>query len=417
MILIKTAWNIFRKNFMMNLFTILQMTAVLVITAVMVSSVCIRYQYYTPFKDYFSSNGIFMDWTFYANSDPSRYAFNDMMNNEDFLEEFPEAKGMLSCHSAMMYCSEDTEKLFHAWSYDDELIKRFEPELQEGRWLSITTDPRTVEVVVSENEYGWEVGDTIELAAASFPNDMPFTAKVVGKLREGAKIPGGFFLLEGEPDFNNFYYPYTYEIEQQPALLFSYTALYHLDSGLAKETERDVSQGVISSAFLTFPDDFTEEELFAAQQKLNQYGNVMSFPMSEINENSKKYLHRELYNLLPIIIVLFILAAVSSVSSSALSTRRRLKDYAIYYITGLQWKHCTLVNLIQSVVISAISAVAASAILFAIPYTAYKDTFKIIWNPYLFAAMGGLVLLYFIISMMMPVIIIGRSSPKQILTR
>ena len=70
MILFKTAWNIFRKNIIMNLFTVLQMVAVLVMTAVMVSSICIRYQYYTPFEDYFESNGIFVKFDAYANLNP-----------------------------------------------------------------------------------------------------------------------------------------------------------------------------------------------------------------------------------------------------------------------------------------------------------------------------------------------------------
>lgn len=417
MILFKTAWSILKKNVLMNLFAVLQIAAVLVISAVMVSSVYLRYQYYAPFKDYFSSNGIFMNWLFYANSDPSRNAFNDMMNNEDFLEEFPEAESMLSCHSAMMYCSEDTEKNFHSWSYDDELIRRYEPELQEGRWLSITTDPKVVEAVVSENEYGWDVGDTLEMATASFPDDLPFTVKIVGKLKDGAKIPGGFWMLEGEPDFNNFYYPYTYEVEQQPALLFSYTALYHLDSGLPTETEHDVSQGVTSSGFLTFPDDFTEEELSAVQQQLNQYGSVVSYPMSEINENSKEYLYAEIKSLLPIIIVLFIMAAVGSISSSAISTRRRLRDYAIYSVCGLPWRSCAVINLLQSVIIVFLSVLLAAGTILIAQNTAIGSSFSITWNPWVFTSAAGIVLVYLILSMLMPVIIIGRSSPKQVLTR
>lgn len=418
MILFKTAWNILRKNVLMNLFTVLQIASVLVISAVMVSSVYLRYQYYAPFKDYFSSNGIFMNWLYYANSDPSRGAFDDMMNNEDFLEEFPEAESMLSCHSAMMYCSEDTEKTFHVWSYDDELIRRFEPELQDGRWLSITTDKKIVEAVVSENEYGWEVGDTLEMATASFPDDLPFTVKIVGKLKDGAKIPGGYWMLDGgEPDFNNFYYPYTYEVEQQPALLFSYTALYHLDSGLHKETEKDVSQGVMSSGFLTFPDDYTEEELSAIQQQLNQYGSVVSYPMSEINENSKEYLYAEIKSLLPIIIVLFIMASVGSISSSAMNTRRRLRDYAVYAVCGLPWRKCAVINLMQSVMMAFLSVILAAGAILLAQHTSLGDSFSITWNPWVFISAAGIVLVYLILSMLMPVLIIGRSSPKQVLTR
>jgi len=69
MILLKTAWADFRKNLLMNLFIILQVAVSLVITAVMISTISIRTQYYTPFRDMFTSNGLFLKFNSWLNLD------------------------------------------------------------------------------------------------------------------------------------------------------------------------------------------------------------------------------------------------------------------------------------------------------------------------------------------------------------
>ena len=49
MTIIKTALKNIRKDAVMNLFTMFEMVAVILLVIVMVSSMLIRYRYYTPF--------------------------------------------------------------------------------------------------------------------------------------------------------------------------------------------------------------------------------------------------------------------------------------------------------------------------------------------------------------------------------
>ena len=417
MILVKTAWNIFRKNIVMNLFTILQMIAVLVMIAVMVSSTCIRYQYYTLFEKYFHSKGIFVKYDTYANLNPGKSAFTDMINNEELKNELSNANDVLACHGVMAYDNENPDNTFLSLSYDDAIITAFTPELQKGRWLKTGKETDVIETVVSENAYGWNVGDTIEIYFPNFPDAIPASVQIVGMLKENAKIPGGYIASEGEKDFNDFYYPYSYEIEQMPALLFSYSTLRNLNTGIPRDSDYDVIQALSSSVIITYPDDVSDDIIEQDISKVLQYSGGYAISLDELNNNSMRYLHRQLYNLLPIILVLFILVSVSSISSSALSTRRRLRDYAVYYINGLQWGHCIWINFVQSVITSVIAVIAAFGVLLCIRFTPFQNQIKIIWNPYLFASMGGIIILYFLISMIMPLIIIGKNTPKQILTK
>ena len=79
MILLKTAWNDFRKNSIVNIFIILQVAVSLIITAVMISAISVRSQYYTPFRDILTSNGIFIKFSSSPNYDSSQ------MNIYDYL--------------------------------------------------------------------------------------------------------------------------------------------------------------------------------------------------------------------------------------------------------------------------------------------------------------------------------------------
>ena len=75
-------------------------------------------------------------------------------------------------------------------SYDDDLIGRYQPYQSAGRWLD--SDADEFEVVVSENDNGWKVGDLIEVEMASKDGGVftVQTAKVVGILEEGARAVG-----------------------------------------------------------------------------------------------------------------------------------------------------------------------------------------------------------------------------------
>lgn len=134
-------------------------------------------------------------------------------------------------------------------------------------------------------------------------------------------------------------------------------------------------------------------------------------------KNATAYLWEKAEIFLPIVIILFILASVSSISSSALIVRKSLKNYALYYIIGLQWKHCSLVNLLYSIISLAIAAVAGLAVLIILPHTRLGDMVNIIWSSYIIGAFAILIILQLLISMIMPLIIIGKNTPKQILTK
>ncbi len=203
-------------------------------------------------------------------------------------------------------------------------------------------------------------------------------------------------------------------------MLFSSEYLDNVEIPVDIDPPAEITQQPLGVHLVIYDGDTSPEIMEEGQRmlgKMAEIGMAYTMPFEPIDEGSQKYLYMQVYNLLPIIIVILVLTFVSSVSSTAISTIERLRDYSIFYITGLRWSQCIWINVIQSAIISVISLVLAFAGMYVIGFTPLKDTVTIIWSGWILLAAIGLAVLYMLVSMLMPAIIIRKSSPKEILTR
>lgn len=406
--LLKTAMKTMRRNISMNILSILQMTAALLIASVMVSAICIRYQTYTPFQDYFEGHGLFCKFTTPAH-DGDLYDMSTRIESSEALLSYLSASSALTAHELILTVDDGSENgaMPKAISYDDEIIRRYQPSLQDGRWLS--TEAEEIEIVISENAYGWKVGDIIPFAVGGDDQMLLLEGRVVGVLRDNAEVFGLFRSRNDESDeiYRLLYDSYSFGIEGKPLMLFSYSTLERL--------EPSPLQSIYSSVLLSYPNDTSSETMKKDQQTLNRLGCVMSIDLQTMDVNSKHYLYYEMYRLLPIVAVLMVLVLVSSISSSALSTRRRLRDYAIFYLNGLQWKQCMVVNLLQAFLTGAAAVLLTICGVAVVRFSTLSDTFRILWNGWVVVVLAGMLLVYLLLSMLMPVMMLYSTTPARIL--
>lgn len=403
--LFKTAFRNLKKSPLMNMISFLQLVAVLLITGVMVSSLCIRYRLYTPFADLIQKSGYFATFSNGANrgnGTGERFWYAD---SDEFAEEIG-AESVLSTYDLITYTQwGDGVPAPRLLSYDDEIIKRYKPRLKEGRWLSANSDE--IEAVVSESSFGLRVGDVAEIALvignAAEWELKSFNVRIIGVLDEGAEVYGMISDFDGASNtYRQLFRSFYPDREETSVMLFSHSVLSRFECATS-----------ITQAFITY--DETTYDKAAAMEQIRKAGGS-SVSLDKMYENSHAYLQEELLKLLPIVIVLMILVLVSGVSISALSTRRRLKDYAKYYVVGLRWGQCVLVNLFQSLITAVAAAAASAAVLFVAQYTALADLFMIFWNGWVVLAMIGVTVLYLLFSMIMPTIMLKSVTPKQLLT-
>lgn len=401
----KIALRGIRKNLSMNLLTLLQMTAVLLAAGITVSSVYIRFKSYLPFRDYFEGKGILCEFGGPANEGLDENRCYKYLSTEKEILDRTSAQKVIGIHDVWLspVGAEDIN-LAKILSYDDEFIERFTPELEEGSWLS--TDTNTLELVVSQNDRGWSVGSIITFNCDVMGyRDLKVKGKVVGVLKNGAEI---IYKQRGEEKnyYKNLYYPYYSEREQNEPLILMSASVYEKHLPPAP---------YINNMLLIYPETVSEEIIKRDMKALSKMNAVISRSLEEMDKNSKNYLYEQVYQMLPILIVMMILTAVSSVSSSALSARRNLRDYAKFYLLGLRWKQCGLIHLAEALIIGLASLILAGLGFAVINFTPLSEIWAVFGNKWLFLALGAPLVLHLTFSMIMPVLMLGRTQPKTLL--
>lgn len=402
--LLKTALRNMKKNPVMNIICLIQLTAVFLIAAVMVSAMSVRYRTYLPLKGLLEERGIFSQYHEFF-----RGAVKPGGDREtDAIFSVEELCGYMGANRAVVIRSQTIQSIedysaARAFFYESELINARLPELRRGRWLSDSADE--FEIVITEGLFGLDVGDETELYLGQYHHADIVRARVVGVLEDDAKILGDLNHRDQTGDTYRFLYRELNDFGM-PVILASANTL----NKIYPEDDE-----LFTAAAYFMYDDVSDDELIEALKTAGKMGSSVSLTLGELNENSREYLYSELMKLLPIVIILLILVTVSAVSVSAISARQRLRDYAKYYVLGLQWRQCAAVNFLQALIAGAAALIIACAGLLVIGATALSEEIMIIRNAPLILTLLGILALYLAFSMIMPLLMLRSTSPKELL--
>lgn len=75
-------------------------------------------------------------------------------DDDALISQLSGAEEVIACHQLMTRVDNPSSDDLCALSYDDALIRRYTPKLQNGVWLNETSESNIVEAVISENGYG-----------------------------------------------------------------------------------------------------------------------------------------------------------------------------------------------------------------------------------------------------------------------
>ncbi|MDE7362113.1 MAG: hypothetical protein K2N38_09295 [Oscillospiraceae bacterium] len=418
MTLFKTAMKNYRKDPVMNIIGFVQLVAVFLVTTVMVSTISIRYRTYDALEDILSSKGFYVRFgEFDGAKMPESGLYENVFYSVDKLNAYFNADPLVAVQGAWVanYLEKPDAKTSSApliLFYDDELIERCKPVLKSGRWLSKNADK--LEIVVSENDIlDWKIGETYSLELFHISTYRVIEAEIVGIVENSADIFGyNRFESRGiSGDTFRFLYD-THNSHNEghldrPTIISSSEAL----GRLFPEVEAH-----ITSAFFIYDDDTPDEFIKEKAMLAGQFNGQIVDNLDDLNENSKIYLRGELLTMMPVIVILLSLLIISAISVSAIAARRRLKDYAKYYVLGLQWKQCAAVSLFQALTTAAAALLVSAAALFVIGFTPLSDVITVIVDMRLISALLGILLLYLVFSMIMPLMMLKSATPKQLLT-
>ena len=405
LVTLKSAAKATGKLGIMKIFEVAQLAVVLSIMVMIVSAIVSRYELYLPFEPYLEHKGFLI----YPSTDIEQSEFEASIDNSDYFAS-----------TWFWFGVGKTTDMYEGIAYNTEYIDAYKPPMESGKWFSETDETYEkdgyVPIVISYCDGKYKVGDVIEQMytdAIGNPTDTVRTSyKVIGVTAERANIANYPYYSHGNVpskksaanDYRDIYSVFDYKFAGKPLIMFRRSDVEASFSSFVKN---------ITGCVFVFCDDLSDEEY---EQRANDYSakfnKVNKF--SDVKENSLDYIYEQMYTLFPIALCIFILTVISTVSISAIYTKRQLRNYAIFYICGARWRTCALRSLKNSAITCGIAAAISALVLIVGKLTFLKET-VISFGIWHLAVCAGVIVLYLALSMIMPLAIIGSNEPKEVL--
>ena len=394
--LFKYAAKSFKRYLFQNLLTVIELTAALIMTALMLSSLSLRLSRYTPFINEFEGSGILAVFDTFAYNGELTGEFTPINTDNELSYALGSDVKALGIHFCNAYVK-DKESEYIINSADSELLRRYQPKLKEGEWFK----EKGFTASVSAGS-GYFLGDKITITYFTADNEQKeLEVKVTSVIKEEEKLAG----FSGENDkqqkdtFELFYREA--ESDDKKLILLDESTLPY-----------DMVRAYTGTVLVSFKGEADEETITKA---LHDSGCIYSVSLGNVKKESRKYLYIRIYELLPLIIILCIMAFTGSISTAALSTRQQIRDYGIFILCGLKKQKCIVIGLIESLISLFIAAILSVIILVFIK-TSYPERFYV--TPDTFTISGGFMIaaVFLAVSLAVPLIMIRKSDVKDIIS-
>lgn len=404
----KSAIRQLKRNKFMNILIVVQLAAVMTILCVLVSMVESRMIYYVPFADEINSQGYLCEFDGDVASEKEILENVKGANCEfTYMEQFP-----VNINSDNITIENENTYVPYTDIMSDKWINSYTPQMQSGSWLNDLPDDGYIHVVVTQdNKLGLKTGDIITIHEYDYDikKDIEEKAKVIGVMENKQYLVGLSWFQQTDvanrKNFFDMYYTYNSEIEDLwglcvPKSEIEQSKLYHDDFS------------VVGMGFVIC-DGMGESEMKEVYNYLASYCSPFyTVSLDEIRENSLAYINEQLYILLPIAICIFLLTLITTISVISISINKQLKTYAIFYICGAKWRDCALISFLYSLIVCIIAGVISIASIFII----MQNSLTVIkMGVFEIMAMFVAVIIYLILSAVMPLVIIGKTQPNEIL--
>lgn len=398
----------YEKNFAMNMMVLLQLVLAQLIIIATVSMGTYYIRDYISFRDYLNSEGLYMEVdTFSEKHVPFQYT-------EEIESKLTKCH-VIANHMATLHLSDGfaTYDPFFL-SYDKEAIDHYKPELKSGKWLSeysFDKNNPVYHVVVSSNVMSLAPGTILTAYSLT---DEEFKLEIVGTLKKDATIwghtMGGRFIYD---DYRKMFHElgvldeYTFTIIMNQDEIKAGNELLPEGKGIQSIIDGDV--------LIRFDNDITDDEVDANKKILREYGEYSGMEdISKIREETKKVLLDKVKLYIPLVILLLTMTFISTISGSIIFLKRMLSRYAIFSMCGMSVKKMILLNVMNSFVVAVFSSLIAFILALieeknklvgtAMEVTGYEVTAVVIIG-----------LFYCLIAAIVPIIMLNREPPRELL--
>lgn len=414
----KYALKEFVRNIKFNIFIIIQLAFVFAMIVFAVSSVLQNLRYYIPLSDYLSKDGayIFVNKTVAdlgkdkkVLSSYSEYFDDALFTGQVLLEKELTEEEIAKSQSGDFVGVENPYDA-NAYSYYKNVADLYTPIMVGGDWLSevdkYSGEDDVLHAVITENDYGLKVGDvytqSLPIVDRGFRN---VKIKIIGIMKSGTRSFGMITRYRSDVvlDAKEMFKSYDVNQEGVPLVLFS-----------AEELDKiNCLQSVLGGIMVKFKNGLSDEEYINAVNSTYSLGTSVEF--KEIRENSLKEIKNQMTVLAPIIGGIILLVIVSVLSMSAVNTNKQLRNYGIYYLCGCKWQQCAMINALSIFISEAVAAILAYVALRGAKIAGLLNNTVVTFGKWQLIGCLCIAVITLIVALIMPVLIIGRSTPREII--
>ncbi len=324
--------NLF-KNWKQAIITAMEMAVIMLLVVITVSIYNKQSKTYDVFSDLITGKGV----EIFSGDTLEFYVTDDgTYNMSDFLSYLKDVdKCVFSLNKQLYIDGEDTCITIGL----DDVMKSYEPEMLEGRWLG---DGDEIEAVITENDLGINVGDVIDLVDY---NDDVFAGmlevKICGIIKNGSYVYKGESMTSPESVDTMF----TVHDAKNSSVDAQMPYLYMSKSLLESSFDR---VSVCNSVLIKYNDDISAENLKSNDEFISSICSFNEF--EDINENSLSAIKKKMETIIPLAVCVFLLVSITMIITSVISTYEEKEMYAVCFVCGMKWSGIFFIKLIESII-------------------------------------------------------------------
>ena len=307
-------------------------------------------------------------------------------------------------------------------TYNKNFSKYMQPVLVKGNWVdSELVDTKYVACVISENNYGIDVGDIIQ--SENYNGDI-IELYVSGIIKDDQYLYRGNVANE---DNNVDYTSLCNKIDENSESEDEYgnrDIVAITSDRQLKKNDVEMPENEIANALIRFRDDITEEEIEYNNDKIRDcYEETVGIPgdavtiisLEEFYKNSLRRIRNILVTYVPIIFASIILIMSSILGYEYLLLKKSMTRYGVYYALGTKWQSMVLVPLFQKVVNSIFSVMIFISLYSLIGYTPIHNKIFMTLGKIQTLIILLICLVYISFGTFMAYRMIRKSAPDEIL--
>lgn len=389
----KIIYSNYSDRIKLNLILVVQIVVILILTNFIVSSFYGRYMLYRPYEYILSEEGVMFS--------PEKGIADPMyeFDREDIENICRKLTGDTKIHMSYSYrdaltVNENEGKDIVVHFLEEEMYDGLEFPLAEGTW-DLSEHKDYIPCIIGPNRFGIGEGDYIK----TDNGDTKY--KVAGVLTAHTYEPKAGFGWGS--NVKELFQSYDVNSADHLFLITGYSLASHMQEEL--QPNRNV--------FINYEKGLTKSEIIKNNSVLVNEGQALTF--KTMRTDSKLYIYKDLRELFPVIIGAVIVICIGIISAVSVSTESQFKKYKVFYLCGCTKRKCLLINILTTNITLIVSVLLSVAIIVLYKNTAATAMVSMVISRYNFLISGAILILFELLIIMIPAILIGKKSVKELL--